>query len=53
MEDIQESNSENIIKCCIGLMEKENPLLLIYLFENFNRATFDKGIFDEWINEFI
>lgn len=48
--DIQESTTKNIIKFCIGLMTSEQ---LVELYEEFNRGTFDKESFDEWISEFI
>ena len=48
--DLEESNSENIIKMCIGLM---NEGQLVELYENFNGGTFDNESFKEWIGEFI
>jgi hypothetical protein len=47
---LQKSNSENIIKKCIGLMTAEQ---LVELYEEFNGGTFDNNSFREWIGEFI
>lgn len=47
---LEESNSANIIKKCIGLMNGEQ---LVELYETFNGGTFDNQSFKEWIEEYI
>ena len=50
ISDFLESNTQNIIKICIGLMDEEQ---LVVLYEHFNGGTFDNESFKEWIGEFI